>query len=278
MLAVAFDGCRTRKASMQIVRHAQYIKDRKRRGRWLALLGFVLLSGSLLIAWYPEFLIFAYVAMLAGFVMFNIGMQAIGKWTRNPRNDQILDHRMKGLSDRYTIIHYPKVENKIVEHLLVYPGGVLVMTARELDGKISQVRQSWRKIGGMFRRLFSFSGPQLGNPSFDTENSIKRVEAFLAQNQLEADVLGSVVFLNPKADVEVSEPDFPVLHGEEMEEFVRDLPADQTLSEAERARIVELLSEGEKVEIPVVEQASRRPRPVRRVASPKAKAKTKASA
>ena len=42
---------------MQIVRHAKYVKDRKKRGRWLALLGFVLLSGSLFLAWYPELLI-----------------------------------------------------------------------------------------------------------------------------------------------------------------------------------------------------------------------------
>jgi hypothetical protein len=155
---------------------------------------------------------------------------------------------------------------------------VLVMTARELDGKISQVRSSWRKTGGLFRRLFSFSGPQLGNPSFETETNIKRVQEFLAENHLEVDVTGSVVFLNPKVDLEIREPDFPVLHSEEMEEFVRDLPADETFTEDERARVIELFSQGEKVETPVVEKASRRPRPVRRVAAPKAKTKTKASA
>lgn len=263
---------------MQIVRHAQYVKDRKRRGRWMALLGFVLLTGSLFIAWYPEFLIFAYVAMLVGFVLFNIGMQLIGKWSRDPRNDQILDHRMKGLSDRYTIIHYPQIGKNIVEHLLVYPGGILVMTAKELEGKISQKKQSWRKQGGLFRRLFSFSGPQLGNPSFETEATIKRVESFLAENRLEVDVMGAVVFLHPKAELEIIEPDFPVLHGEEMEEFVRDLPADETFTEEERSLLIDLLSRGEKVEKPVVEASSRRPRPVRRVAAPKAKTKTKASA
>lgn len=263
---------------MQIVRHAQYVKDQKRRGRWLALLGFILLSGSLFIAWYPDLLIIAYVAMLVGFVMFNMGMQGIGKWSRDPRNDQILDHRLKGLNDRHTVIHYANAGGKIVEHLLVYPGGVLVMTGKEIDGKISQVRQSWKKSGSLFRRLFTFSGPQLGNPSFETEKAVKRVEAFLAENQLEADVLGSVVFLHPKAELNIEDPDFPVLHGEEMEEFVRDLPTDETFSEDERERVIELLSQGGKVETPTVEKSSRRPRPVKRVAAPKTKAKTKASA
>lgn len=263
---------------MQIVRHAQYIKDQKRRGRWLALVGFILLSGSLFVAWYPSLLIAAYVAMLAGFVMFNMGMQGIGKWSRDPRNDQLIDHRLKGLSDRNTVIHYAKPGGKVVEHLLVYPGGVMVLTAKELDGKITQRRQSWRKAGGAIRRMFSFSGPQLGNPSFETENAIKRVEGFLAENQLEADVNGAVVFVHPKAELEIQEPDFPVLHGEELEEFVREQPADPTFTEDERARVVELLSAGQKVETPTVERASRRPRPVKRVAAPKTKSKTKASA
>lgn len=261
---------------MQIVRHAQYVKDQKRRGRWLALLGFILLSGSLFIAWYPDLLIVAYIAMLAGFVMFNMGMQGIGKWSRDPRNDQIFDHRMKGLSDRHTIVHYAKVGGKVVEHLLVHPGGVLVMTGKEIDGKISQVRQSWKKSGSLFRRMFTFSGPQLGNPSFETENSVKRVEAFLAENQLEVDVLGAVVFLHPKAELDITEPDFPVLHGEELEEFVRDLPADPDFTEDERARVIELLSQGGKVETPTVERAARRPRPVKRVAAPKTKSKASA--
>jgi hypothetical protein len=263
---------------MQIVRHAQYIKDQKRKGRWLAVLGFLLLTGSLFVAWFPDLLLFAYIAMLAGFVMFNIGMQLVGKWSRNPRNDQILDLRLKGLSSRYTLVHYPTGGKKVVEHLLIYPGGVLVMTARELDGKVSQVRSSWKKTGGLFRRLFSFSGPQLGNPSFETDASMQRVQTLLQENQMDVDVLGAVVFLNPRIDLQISEPDFPVLHGEEMEDFVRDLPSDETFTEAEKARVIELFAEGGQVESATAEQASRRPRPVKRVAAPKTKAKTKEKA
>ena len=76
----------------------------------------------------------------------------------------------------------------------------------------------------------------------------------------------------------ITDPDFPVLHGEEMEEFVRDLPADESFTEEERARVIELFSQGEKVETPTVEKTARRPRPVKRVAAPKTKAKSKVSA
>lgn len=257
---------------MRIVRHSAYIDARKKRARIMALGGFLLLSVSLIVAWYPNYIVLAYVAMLSGFVIFNMGMQQVGKWTRNPRNDQILDTRMKGLSDRVTLIHYPAVGKHRIEHIAVHPGGVAVLTAREIDGTISRRKNSWKRKGGAFRRFFSFSGPQLGNPDFETEESLKRVQNFLTENQLEADLQGAIVFVHPKTEFEIEDPEFPVLHGEELPEFFRDLPADPTFDHDERERVIDLLAAGEDVETDKVSApGTRRPRPVRRVAGPKPK-------
>jgi hypothetical protein len=257
---------------MRIVRHNAHISERKRRARIFSFFGFLLLAGSLLIAWYPEFLLFAYVAMLGGFILFNMGMQQLGKWTRNPRNDQFLDHQMKSLSDKVTLIHYPQFGKHIIEHVVVHPGGLLVLTAREVDGTIEKRGTRWRRKGGLYRRLFSFSGPQVGNPSFETDANVKRAEDFLAEHQMEVDVEGAIVFVHPRAELDIEDPDYPVLHGDEVAEFIRDLPADETFTREERERIVELLSIGELVETPQAQkQGARRPRPVRRVAAPRAK-------
>lgn len=262
---------------MRIVRHNAYISQRKKRARLFSLLGFLLLSGSLLIAWYPDFLIMAYVAMLGGFVLFNMGMQQVGKWTRNPRNDQLLDHQMKQLSDRVTMIHYAPFGKHHIEHVVVHPGGLAILTAREIDGTIQKRGASWRRKGGLFRRLFSFSGPQLGNPSFETDTSAKHAAGFLAEQQMEVDITGAVVFLHPKTELDIEDPDYPVLHGDEVADFIRDLPADESFTREERDRLVELLSVGESVETPQVQkQGSRRPRPVRRVSTPKTNAKANA--
>lgn len=257
---------------MRIVRHNAYISQRKKRARIFALVGFLLLSGSLLIAWYPDYLLVAYVAMLGGFVLFNMGMQQVGKWTRNPRNDQILDVRMQGLSDRVTLVHYAQLGKHNIEHIAVHPGGLAVLTTREIDGKIEKRRGRWKRKGGMFRRLFSFSGPQLGNPTFETDQDVKRVEEWLAEQQLAVDVQGAIVFVHPNTELEIEDPDYPVLHGEELDDFMRDLAADPTFDTSERDRIIELLAAGEKVEMENVQKpGARRPRPVKRVAAPKAK-------
>ncbi|HVL22681.1 MAG TPA: nuclease-related domain-containing protein [Thermomicrobiales bacterium] len=250
---------------MRIVRHNQFVKQRKRRARLFAFLGFLILTSSLLIAWYPSFLMLAYVAMLAGFILFNMGMQQVGKWTRNPRNDQIIDHHLKNLSDRFTIIHYAQFGKQRAEHVVVHPGGLLVVTAREIDGDISKKGNRWQRKGSMFRRFFSFSGPQLGNPSYETEAIIGNVEKFLEQEQLEVDVEGAIVFVHPKAELDIEDPDYPVLHGDELAGFLQGLPADVTFTNQERDRLVQLLAAGENVEQP--KQAVGRRRPVRRRAA-----------
>src|SRR5699024_2810561 len=95
------------------------------------------------------------------------------------------------------------------------------------------------------------------------------VESWLAENNLSVDVLAVTVFLHPKAELEIEEPDYPVLHAEEMEEFIRDMPADESFTQDEKIRLVEMLAAGEGVETPELEKPSRRPRPVRRAAGPR---------
>ncbi|HYH11976.1 MAG TPA: NERD domain-containing protein [Thermomicrobiales bacterium] len=247
---------------MRIIRHNGYINSRKRRARWMAFLGFLVLTSTLWIALNPEMLLPAYIAMFAGFILFNIGMQQVGKWSRNPRNDQFLDALLRDkLSDRYALIHFAPIGKRKAEHLLWYPGGLLAITLREIDGTIVERGKRWSRKGMGLRRIFSFSGPQLGNPSMETDEAIKEVEAYLSERQLEFDVNGTIVFFHPEVELDIEEPEYPVLHGDELAEFIRDLDPDPSISQAEQNAFLEPLSEGEDVEIP---QTQTRRRPVRR--------------
>ncbi len=249
---------------MRTIRHNGYVQQRKWRSRWIAFIGFAILTSSLWIALNPSMLLPAYAAMFVGFILFNMGMQQVGKWSRNPRNDQLLDAQMKSLGDRYTLVHYPPVGKHKVEHVLVYPGGLLVITAKEIEGTIEATGSRWRKKGGGIRRIFGFSGPQLGNPSSETDAALAEVEQFLEQNQLELEVEGIIAFVHPRAELDVTNPDYPVLHGEEVAGFVQSLATDPSFSTAERDRVIALLGEGETVEQLVVQT---RRRPVKRKAA-----------
>ena len=214
------------------------------------MLGFVILAAALALGFMPSLFWLAYLLLFLGFVVFNIGMQQVGKWNRGPRyrNDSLLDQKLAPFNDKYVLIHYPKIGDKVVEHLLVHPGGVLVITARELAGKVTVRGDHWRRGGSPLRRMFGISGPQLGRPAEDTRKAIDTVEQYLTEHQLEAEIDGVVVFVNPRVELEVEDPDVEALTADELPDFVRDLPPDETMRQSERQRLIDLLAIGEEIE------------------------------
>ncbi len=250
---------------MRVIRHNGYISSRKRRARWTAFLGFLILTSTLWIALNPALLLPAYIAMFAGFIIFNVGMQQVGKWSRNPRNDQFLDALLRDkLSDKYVLVHFPPIGKRKAEHLLWHPAGLLTITLREIDGTIIERGRRWSRKGIGLRRLLSFSGPQLGHPGDDTDEAIKEVESYLSERQLEFDVGGAVVFFHPDVELDIEDPEYPVLHGDELPEFIKSLEPDESITTTEREAFLQPLTLGDDVEVPKVQG---RRRPVRRKAA-----------
>ena len=252
---------------MRVVRNNGYIKRRKRLAKWSALLGFVLLVSTFWLATAvgPNGVLLAYIPLLGGTILFHLGMQQIAKWNRRtPRNDQLLDARLRNLNEKYALIHYAEIGKRAVEHLLVHPGGVLVLTARDLPGGVRYRDGRWRRTGRGVGRLFGMGGPQLGNPSLETQASVDALQAYLAEAQFEADVDGAIVFLHPLVELDVEEPDFPVMNGEGLTEFVRTLPVEAALPPTERQALVDLLGEGGELQR---DAPAQRRRPVKRRAA-----------
>ena len=233
---------------MRIVRDTGYIKSRKRIARWTAIIGFALLGSTFFVAFNQSLILYAYVMLFVGFLLFNYGMQQMGKWNRNPRNDVLLDSRLQPFSDKYVLLHYARVGKTVIEHLVIHPGGIVVLTARELAGVIYGRGNRWRKRGVGIARFFSFSGPQLGNPSIETDRAVAALEAFLVENQMEVEINGAIVFLSSAAELDVEEPDYPVLAGDELSMFLQSLPEDPTFTMAERDRLTSILATGLEVE------------------------------
>ncbi len=250
---------------MRIVRNVGYVTRRKRTARWTALLGFVMLASTMVLTYrFPALILIAYALLFAGMVTFHLGMQQLGKWSRTPRNDQLIDGLLKTLGDKYSLVHYAELGKRTIEHVLVHPGGVLALTARELPGRVQLKRGRWRKLGGGLGRLFGMGGPQLGNPTADADSDTAALRDYLTEHQLEAEVDAALVFLNPRIELDVEEPDYPVTNAEGLPEFVRALPEDGSLRPAERQALLDLLAKGERLERQ--EPVSRR-RPVKRRAA-----------
>jgi hypothetical protein len=252
---------------MRIVRDLDHVKQRKRIAK-LSTLGGVLLFLSVLAA--TPFLNnnmtliwVTYIPLFGGLILFQFGTQQLAKWGRSPRNDELIDSQLRSLGEKYVLVHYATLGKRTVEHMLIHPGGVLTLTARELPGKIGYDGR-WRRLGGGFSRFFTRGGPQLGNPSADTDADVAAARGYLAEAQLEVEVDGAIVFLNPRVELEVEEPDYPVMNAEGLPGFVRALPVDPSLGPADRQALIGLLAKGEEVE---QRQSVARRRPVKRRAA-----------
>jgi len=258
---------------MKIYRDLEYVKKRKRMATLSAVAGVALLGSAFWAATAagPAAVLVAYLPLLAGTIIFHLGMQQVGKWNRAQRNDVILDALLKDLGDRYTLVHYAKLGKRVVEHALIYPGGVLAITTKEVPGEVSYRPSEvsgrdgrWRKVGQGLSRFFGMGGPQVGNPTGEAATDVQALESTLAAEHLEADVDAVVAFVNPQVRLDVIEPDFPVTNAEGLRPYIASLPADPTLQSAERQRLLELLLREGSFELP---QATPTRRPVKRRAA-----------
>jgi hypothetical protein len=229
---------------MKVYRDLEYIKKRKRLATLTSIAGVALLGSAFWLASTggQSGVFIAYIPLLAGTIIFHLGMQQVGKWNRAQRNDVILDSLLKELGERYALIHYPRIGKRIVEHALVHPGGVLAITARELPGGVAYRDGRWRKVGQGISRFFGMGGAFLGNPTTDTAADIGALKERLAQEQLAVDIDGVVAFLNPKVTLDVTEPDYPVTNAEGLKPYVASLPGNSKLQVPERQRVVDLLT------------------------------------
>jgi hypothetical protein len=210
---------------MKVYRDVEYIKKRKRLATLTSIAGVALLGSAFWLASMggQSSVFIAYIPLLAGTIIFHLGMQQVGKWNRAQRNDVILDALLKDLGERFALVHYPPIGKRTVEHALVHPGGVLTITARDLPGGVAYRDGRWRKVGQGISRFFGMGGAFLGNPTSDTAADIDAVNALLAAEQSTVDVDGVVAFLNPRVTLDVIEPDFPVTNAEGLKPYIASL-------------------------------------------------------
>ena len=251
---------------MKVYRDLEYVQKRKRIATLSSVLGVSLLGSAFWLATAvgQSGVLIAYIPLLAGTVIFHLGMQQVAKWNRAQRNDIIIDTLLKDLGERYTLVHYAKVGSRTVEHTLIHPGGVLAIVARDLPGTVAHVNGRWRKVGQGLSRFIGLGGAFLGNPSKDAETDVEALGSIVFPSGHPPDVDAVIAFLNPRVSLEVSEPDFPVTNAEGLKPFVSMLPADPDYRTADRQAVLDQLIAERSFEAPQAEPVRR---PVKRRAA-----------
>ncbi len=175
-----------------------------------------------------------------------ISVRMANTWIREPRPEDVLEQAFKGLGQKYTIFHYLLP----APHVLIGPEGVFTIHTVWQEGKYAVKGKKWSGDGGLVRKILGYMRQDLlGNPFAEAMLQAQQVQRLIdkiAPNS-GVEVQPLVVFISPRAEVEIEDPMLPVLYADpkrkpSLREYLKAQAKSgrKTLSEADLDRLDEL--------------------------------------
>lgn len=220
---------------MKVIRNDQYIQKRGKIARYTSGAALIILLGGMVITWFRSDLVtLAFVCLLIGFILSLFGIYYGNRFARPDRPDITLTRALKGLDDRYFLYHY----NTPTPHLLVGPDACYVLSVQMQTGKISVQGKRWKQSMG-WRRIFLWMGQEsVGDPTKAAQAEVETVERYLGKQlpNVEAPLTPVVVFSDPNAELDVTEPEVSVVHVKKLKDWLRGEGKGSTLRMGAEAR------------------------------------------
>ncbi|MCB9451856.1 MAG: NERD domain-containing protein [Anaerolineaceae bacterium] len=175
-------------------------------------------------------LLLPWVILPIGFVSTIASVRMTNLWIRQPRPEAAIQDGLKGVSKKsvlYNYYHFP------ARHVLVCPQGVFAIITRFQDRRYTVEGEKWREPGGLFNMLFRvFRQDSIRNPFVDAQKAAAHVQSLLGEAAGDVVVQPMVIFADPRASLEVSDPIFPVLYADSKQkpnltDYLRDLAQSQ---------------------------------------------------
>jgi len=217
---------------MRLVTDQKMVARNASIGKYSLQAGLILLVGALVIDIYgftkPQdtmIIVYAMGAFFVGLVLTNLSAYFNNRWGRRP--DKGLNDALKGLDEHYALYHY----RLGAAHVLFGPGGVSVLVPKYQPGRITIQKGRWQAPGANRGPLGMFTNDPVGNPVAEAADEVARLNAYLKKNapDLKAAPQAVVVFMDPKAEIDLEDPPLPVVHVKQLKDFVRKQPKDMSL-------------------------------------------------
>jgi hypothetical protein len=217
---------------MKVITNDKLIKRNGRLGQVATISGLIVLVGGMFVSFrYPAYSIIAWIALLVGFGLSQIGLYFGNRWGRRPRLDEQIDLGLKGLSDQFFIYHYTTPAS----HLLVGPSGLWVIVPYYQKGNIVYEKGRWRQRGGGFMqkylRLFAQEG--IGRPDLEAPAELESLNKFFQKTVPDKSIPEArvvLVFTNENADLDVEDAPILSLPLKKLKEAIRKTPKEYALS------------------------------------------------
>lgn len=209
---------------MVILRDEKRIARMRRLSQYTSLTGIAALIVGLVIAFTnPErFFVYELLALMAGWLLSQIGIYLGHRYLRRPRPDESLDKEVRRVAKNGRFYHYILP----APHVLLTPQGIVIFVAKFQGGKISVVNDKWKQTGlGFLNMRKLFGGEALGNPTKDAEVMVGAMANFLRKNAPsveEVPMAPVIVFTSDGTQsIEVENSSVPVVHYKKLRGFLR---------------------------------------------------------
>ncbi|MBA3871691.1 MAG: NERD domain-containing protein [Anaerolineae bacterium] len=172
-----------------------------------------------------------WIVLPLGFISTLISVRMTNLWVRQPRPEKAIPAGLKGLSKRsvlYNYYHFP------ARHVLVAPQGVFAIVTRYQDGRYIVNGEKWQSPGGPFAAIGRFfRRDAIGDPTADAHKAAAYVKGLIEKTLPNVEVQPLIIFVDPKARLEINDSSVPVLYSDENKEpnlrdFIRQLTQKQT--------------------------------------------------
>jgi hypothetical protein len=218
---------------MKIVIDEKLINRNAKIGQILTIVSLVTLGAGMFITFQkPDLLIVSIGALLAGFLLSQVGIYFTNRWGRKPRPDEQISQALKGLDKRYVLYHYQAPAS----HVLVGPAGVWVLIPKHQRGTITYSKNRWRQSGGGFIQNYIkiFAQEGIGRPDLEIGTDIESLTKFLRKNLPDGaeipDIQAALVFSHPEIDIQADDAPYPTLPAKKLKELIRKTAKEKSLS------------------------------------------------
>jgi hypothetical protein len=179
----------------------------------------------------------SFLCLLLGLVVSSVGTLNMNRWVREPRADQALEKGLKGFDNRYRLYNHFLP----APHVLLGPTGLYVLTALGQDGVIRYKGDKFRRDFSVGRLLRFMADEGLGRPFAEADSQVGALQKFLEANDAAEgiEIENILVFYNPRAELDLSEPPRPVVDAKGLKKAIRS-QKDRKLSESQYRRLQEL--------------------------------------
>ena len=234
---------------MKIIKNEKLIKRNGQIGRWTSMAALAVLGAGMYISFTnpsnPQMFTYSMIALVAGFILTQVGMYMGNRWGRSPRPDENLDAGLKGLPGDYSIYHFMAPAS----HLLVGPAGIWALIPYRQRGVVTYNKNRWRvSKGGAVQTYMSIFGQEgMGRPDQEADGEISAVKQLLAKSLGEneiPEVRAALVFMNDQVEIQqVEDAPLPAIKLKQLKDFLRQKAKEKPISHTQLAAVRAALPE-----------------------------------